>query len=41
MSNDALIRELSADLVPVRRRLVLREAALLLALGAAELGLFL
>jgi hypothetical protein len=41
MSNDALILDLSADLVPVRRRRVLREAALLLAFGAAELALLL
>ena len=41
MSNEALILDLSASLVPVRRRNMLREAALLLALAAAELALFL
>ncbi|WP_235364879.1 NrsF family protein [Sphingomonas sp. ERG5] len=41
MLNDGLILALSADLVPVRRRRVRREAALLLALGAAELALLL
>lgn len=41
MSNDALILDLSANLAPVRRRSVPREAGLLLALGAIELGLFL
>jgi hypothetical protein len=41
MSNDALILDLSANLAPVRRRSALREAAALLALGLAELALFL
>ncbi len=41
MLSDALILDLSADLAPVRRRQVLREAALLLALGATELALLL
>ncbi|WP_157216176.1 NrsF family protein [Flavisphingomonas formosensis] len=41
MSNDALILDLSARLDPVRRRSARREAALLLALGAIELALFL
>ena len=41
MSNDALIMELSANLGPVRRRSVLRDAALLLALGSVELALLL
>jgi hypothetical protein len=39
MSTDALIMDLSAGLAPVRRRRVVREAALLLALGATELVL--
>jgi hypothetical protein len=38
---DALILDLSTDLPPVRRRNVSREAAVLLALGVAELGLLL
>jgi len=41
MSNDALIRDLSAHLDPVRRRSALREAGLLLAFGVVELALFL
>ena len=41
MSNESLILDLSANLVPVRRRRMLREAGLVLALGAAELALFL
>jgi len=41
MSNDALILALSADLTPVRRRNSWGEAALLLALAAAELALVL
>ncbi|MGK6353879.1 NrsF family protein [Sphingomonas sp. DT-207] len=41
MSNDALISDLSAGLVAVRRRSVWREAALLVALAAIELALFL
>uniref|UniRef100_UPI0035CC993D NrsF family protein n=1 Tax=uncultured Sphingomonas sp. TaxID=158754 RepID=UPI0035CC993D len=41
MSPDSLILELSADLAPVRRRHMLREAGLVLALGATELVLFL
>jgi hypothetical protein len=41
MSNDRLILNLSAGLAPVRRRSLLREYALLLALGATELGLLL
>jgi hypothetical protein len=41
MSSDALILNLSANLVPVRRRRVAREVALVLALGAIELGLLL
>lgn len=41
MSNDALIAELSSGLVPVQRRSVVREAALLLALCGIELALFL
>lgn len=39
MSSDALILDLSANLAPVRRRRLLREAALLLALGVTELVL--
>ena len=39
MSNDSLIMDLSANLVPVRRRRMLREAALILAFGAVELAL--
>ena len=39
MSNDSLIMDLSANLVPVRRRRMLREVALILAFGAAELAL--
>lgn len=41
MPHDALIHDLSADLAPVRRRSVAREAALLLGLAALELVLFL
>ncbi len=41
MLNDALILDLSANLAPVRRRRVAREAAMLLALGAMELALLL
>lgn len=41
MSSDALILDLSANLAPVRRRHMLREAGLVLALGATELALFL
>lgn len=41
MSNNALIMELSANLDPVKRRSMLRDAALLLALGAVELALLL
>jgi hypothetical protein len=41
MSNDALILDLSTNLAPVRRRSPLRESALLLAVGAAELALLL
>jgi hypothetical protein len=40
-SNEALIRDLSAGLAPVKRRRASREAALLVALGAAELVLLL
>src|ERR1700712_1354091 len=40
MSNDSLIMDLSAQLAPVRRRRMLREAGLVLALGATELALF-
>lgn len=39
MSNDALILDLSANLAPVRRRGMLREAGLVAALGVAELAL--
>lgn len=41
MSNDALIAELSSGLMPVQRRSVVREGALLLALCGMELALFL
>jgi hypothetical protein len=41
MSNDSLILDLSANLSPVRRRDMWREAGLVLGLGAIELGLFL
>ena len=41
MSSESLIANLSSDLAPVRRRSMLREAALVLALGAVELALFL
>ena len=41
MSNDALILDLAANLTPVKRRSLLRETVLLLALAAAELALFL
>lgn len=40
-STDSLILDLSADLAPVKRRSVPREAALLAAVGAAELVLLL
>jgi hypothetical protein len=40
MSNDSLIMDLSAQLSPVRRRRMLREAGLVVALGATELALF-
>ncbi|RZJ96070.1 MAG: DUF1109 domain-containing protein [Novosphingobium sp.] len=40
-SNDTLILSLSADLVPVRRRSLLREAALLVSLVLAEFGVLL
>jgi len=40
-STEALIRNLTADLTPVRRRDVWREAGALLALGAVELALIL
>jgi len=40
-STEALIRDLSADLPPVKRRDVRREAGALLALGATELALIL
>jgi hypothetical protein len=40
MSSDSLIQDLSANLVPVRRRRMLRETGLVLALGAIELALF-
>jgi hypothetical protein len=40
-STDALVLDLSASLAPVRRRSLRREAASLLALGAAELALIL
>lgn len=38
MSREALILDLSANLAPVRRRRVAREAMLVLVLGGAELG---
>ncbi|EJL31878.1 NrsF family protein [Novosphingobium sp. AP12] len=41
MSNESLIIDLSSDLAPVQRRSMLREGALVLALGAVELALFL
>lgn len=41
MSNESLIADLSSDLAPVKRRSMLREGGLVLALGAAELTLFL
>ena len=41
MSNEDLIFELSSELAPVRRRSMVREGALVLALCAAELALFL
>jgi hypothetical protein len=41
MSSDALILDLSANLAPVRRRRMLSEGGLLLALGATELALVL
>jgi hypothetical protein len=41
MSNEAFIFDLSADLVPVQRRSMLREGGLVLALAALELALFL
>ena len=41
MSNEALIFDLSSDLAPVRRRSMVREGALVLALCAVELALFL
>lgn len=41
MSNDALILDLAAGLIPVRRRSPMRETLLLLLLGATELGLIL
>ena len=41
MSNESLIADLSSDLTPVPRRSMLREGGLVLALGAAELMLFL
>jgi hypothetical protein len=41
MSSNSLILDLSANLTPVRRRDMLREAAVVLALGATELALFL
>ena len=41
MSNESLIADLSSDLTPVQRRSMLREGGLVLALGAAELMLFL
>lgn len=40
MRTDALVERLSRDLRPVRRRSVVREAALLLLLGALELAAF-
>jgi hypothetical protein len=41
MSSETLIADLSSDLAPVQRRSMLREGGLVLALGAAELALFL
>lgn len=41
MSSDSLILDLSAGLAPVRRRRMLREAGLLVGLGAVELALVL
>ncbi|MBB3911863.1 NrsF family protein [Sphingomonas desiccabilis] len=41
MSNEALISGLSSELAPVRRRSMVREGALVLALCAVELALFL
>lgn len=41
MSNEALILDLSSDLAPIRRRSLMREGALLLALCGAELALIL
>ena len=41
MSNESLIADLSSDLTPVPRRSMLREGGLVLALGTAELMLFL
>lgn len=41
MSNEALIVDLSSDLAPVRRRNMVREGALVFALCAVELALFL
>ena len=41
MSSDTLILELSANLAPVRRRRMLREGGLVVALGLLELVLFL
>lgn len=41
MSSESLIANLSSDLAPVQRRSMLREGALVLALGAVELALFL
>lgn len=41
MSNDRLILDLSANLAPVRRRQMLREAGLVAGLGMVELALFL
>jgi hypothetical protein len=41
MSNESLIAGLSSDLTPVKRRSMLREGGLVLALGAVELVLFL
>ncbi len=41
MSSESLIANLSSDLAPVQRRSMVREGGLVLALGAAELALFL
>jgi hypothetical protein len=41
MSSNSLILDLSADLAPVRRRRMLREAGLVAALGVVELAIFL